>query len=85
MRFTFCFAFSLSGRCRFVGRLSLRRRFPSSALGAVEFVLQSLVQAKGLLPAVEFMARELRLLLIRAKIQLDLNVGHEFSLRRAPF
>jgi hypothetical protein len=34
-----------------------------------------------LLPTVELVSRLLGLFLVRAKIQLDVNVGHELSLR----
>src|SRR5882762_8756351 len=63
-------------------RLGLRTSFAGGALRTVKFVEQPLVQAKCLFPAVEFVARLLRLFLVRAKIQLNITVRHGSSLRR---
>lgn len=62
--------------------LGFRNRFARVALRTVKFVEQPLVEAKCLLPAVELVSRLLRLFLVRAKIQSNVTVSHDSSLRR---
>src|ERR1700730_7810291 len=81
MRFRFGFSLGFSGRSWLFDGFRLPGCIASTILGTFEFVEESLVQTKSLLPAVELVTRLLRLLLIRAKIQLDVDVGHESSLR----
>ena len=50
-------------------------------LGTFELELQFFVEAKSLLPAFEFVARELGFLFVGAKIEEHVGVGHKNSLR----
>ena len=63
--------------------LGLRSRFPGRALRSVEFVEQSLIQTKGLLPTVELVPRLLGLLFVGSKIKSNITMSHDSSLRRA--
>ena len=70
--FAFCLGFFGCGGYGFLGR--------SAIAGALEFVEELFVEAKGLLPDFQFVAGELGFFLVLAKVELHVNVGHRFSL-----
>jgi len=77
LAFTFAFGFGFFGFGGYGGRVGRAVSF------TFEFVEKLFVQPKGLLPGFQFVAGELGLFLVPAKIELHVNVGHGFSLWRA--
>jgi len=77
------FALSL-GLVRLIGFAGLGAFFSrSGGSDAFKFEEEFLVEAVGLLPTLEFVARLLRFFLVFCEVKLNIGVGHEISLRLA--
>ncbi len=74
--------FGLFGFWRFRGLGGWLRAFFFLGFTAIEFVLQLFVEAEGLLPALQFVARQLGFLFLCAEVKEHVGVGHKMSLRR---
>ncbi len=77
----FALPFGLVRHFGFAGLGAVVRR--SSSGDAFKFEEEFFVEAVGLLPALEFVARLLHLFLVLCEIKLNVSVGHEISLRLA--
>lgn len=76
--------FALSfGAARLFGFLGLGAFFGRSGGDTFKFEEEFFVQAVGLLPALEFVARLLDLFFVFCEVKLNIDVGHEISLRLA--
>ena len=73
--------FGLVGLFGFAGLGGVVRR--SGSGDAFKFEEEFLVEAVGLLPTLEFVARLLDLIFVFCEVKLNVSVGHEISLRLA--
>jgi len=81
-RFGIVLAFAL-GFIRLIGFAGTCSHFDRSRGGdAFKFEEKFFVEAIGLLPALEFVARQLDLFFVGCEVELNVDVGHEISLRR---